>query len=130
MPRAPIHPAIDEAMIERLVRHFYAAVRADPRLAPIFAAAIPGDDWEPHLRTMMDFWSSVMRMSGRYKGRPVPKHQALTGLTREHFAAWLALFRVSAHATCPAPIAALFIDRAEAIGNSLQTAIFDRRPAA
>jgi hemoglobin len=34
---------IDEAMIERLVRGFYARVRDDAMLGPIFASKI--DDW-------------------------------------------------------------------------------------
>ena len=38
---------ITEAMIERLVRGFYARVRTDAVLAPIFDARIR--DWEPHL---------------------------------------------------------------------------------
>lgn len=125
MPRQPIHPDIDEAMVERLARHFYAQVQNDPQLGPIFARTIPADGWEPHLRTMMDFWSSVTLMSGRYKGRPVPKHQALTGITPGHFAIWLSLFADSAHTICPPDIAALFIDRANAIGASLQAAMFD-----
>jgi len=42
--------AIDEAMIERLVRGFYARVREDDLLGPIFASRIV--DWEPHLQQM------------------------------------------------------------------------------
>jgi len=47
---------IDEAMIERLVRGFYARVRGDDVLGPIFAAKI--DDWEPHLQKMFAFWGA------------------------------------------------------------------------
>jgi hypothetical protein len=57
---------ITEAMIERLVRGFYAKVRSDPALAPIFDARI--QNWEPHLQQMCAFWSSVTLMSGRYHG--------------------------------------------------------------
>ena len=46
---------IDEAMIERLVRGFYARIREDELLGPIFAARIA--DWEPHLQRMFAFWS-------------------------------------------------------------------------
>ncbi|MFP6773415.1 MAG: group III truncated hemoglobin [Alphaproteobacteria bacterium] len=74
--RQPVHPDISEQMIERLVRHFYGRVRADAVLAPLFGRVV--GDWEPHLQTMMAFWSSVMMMSGRYKGQPVPKHKALS----------------------------------------------------
>ncbi len=48
---------ITEAMIERLVHGFYAKVRADAILGPIFDARIR--DWEPHLAQMCAFWSSV-----------------------------------------------------------------------
>ena len=41
---------ITEAMIERLVHGFYAKVRADAVLGPIFDARIK--DWEPHLAQM------------------------------------------------------------------------------
>jgi hemoglobin len=44
---------IDEAMIETLVRAFYARVRQDPLLAPIFASRV--SDWEPHLNNMFAF---------------------------------------------------------------------------
>ena len=122
--RRPLHPDIDEALIERLVRHFYARVRRDPELGPIFEAVIPAD-WEPHLRTMMAFWSSVMMMTGSFHGRPVQKHQALTAVRPQHFVRWLALFRHSAREVCPEPVAELFIDRAERIAESLQRAMFD-----
>jgi hemoglobin len=63
---------ITESMIERLVRGFYAKVRTDALLAPIFQARIR--DWEPHLAQMCAFWSSVALMSGRYHGTPMVKH--------------------------------------------------------
>ena len=47
----------NEAEIEILVRDFYARIRADETLGPIFARVI-GEDWEPHLQKMFAFWSS------------------------------------------------------------------------
>ncbi len=61
---------LSDDAIRHLVDSFYAKVRADPELGPIFERAIPGD-WGPHLATMHDFWSSIMLTSGRYKGNPV-----------------------------------------------------------
>ena len=63
---------IDEAGIARLVHAFYARVRADAELGPIFNDAI--EDWPGHLEKLAAFWSSVMLTSGRYKGQPVPAH--------------------------------------------------------
>lgn len=112
---------ITEGMIEQLVRAFYARIRADAMLGPIFAARIA--DWEPHLRQMFAFWSSVTLMTGRYKGRPVPAHVGLPGIGPEMFARWLGLFRATAQEQCPPAAAALFISSAERIAASLQMAI-------
>ena len=108
---------IDEAMVGRLVHGFYADVRADPLLAPVFAAIV--EDWAPHLAQMCAFWSSVVLMSGRYHGRPMEKHAPLP-IDAAHFDRWLALFEAAARRECPPPAAAVFIDRAHRIGESLE----------
>lgn len=114
--------AVTEALIEEVVRGFYARVRDNPELGPIFAGAI--EDWEPHLAKMMDFWSSVMLSTRRFKGNPVLKHNALGGVTPAHFDTWLGLFRENARALCPPEIAAEFIRKAEMIAESLKLAKF------
>lgn len=108
---------IDEAMIERLVRRFYEAVRADPLLAPVFAARIA--DWEPHLRRMFAFWSSVALMTGRYHGQPMAKHLPLPADGR-HFDRWLELFERTARRECPPAAAEHFIVRARQVAESLE----------
>lgn len=110
---------VTEQMIETQVRTFYGKIRLDPELGPIFASVI--EDWEPHLLRMMDFWSSVLLMTGRYKGNPVAKHHTLD-LRADHFKQWLALFIATARETCPPAAAALFRTKAEMIAESLQMA--------
>jgi hemoglobin len=107
---------IDEAMIERLVRGFYAKVQSDVLLGPVFAARVT--DWEPHLRQMCAFWSSVMLMSGRYRGNPMIKHMPLP-IDAQHFGRWLDLFEETAHELCPPAAADAFVDRAHRIAQSL-----------
>ncbi|WP_035691468.1 group III truncated hemoglobin [Azospirillum halopraeferens] len=107
---------IDEAMIERLVRTFYGRIRDDSLLGPVFGAAIA--DWEPHLRKMMDFWSSVALYTERYDGRPMPAHVRLP-IGPEHFERWLALFAATTAEVCPPAAAAFFNDRARTIARSL-----------
>lgn len=111
---------IDEAMIERLVRAFYARVQADAMLGPVFAARI--DDWEPHLQRMCAFWSSVALMSGVYRGQPMEKHVQLP-VDARHFDRWLALFAETAEAECPPAAAAHFVERAHRIAESLELGI-------
>jgi hemoglobin len=111
---------ITEEMIERLVRSFYARVRDDEMLAPIFDARIK--DWEPHLQQMCAFWSSVALMSGRYHGAPMPKHLPLP-VDGTHFDRWLALFEATAGDVCPPEAAAHFVERARRIAASLELGV-------
>ncbi|HYH36829.1 MAG TPA: group III truncated hemoglobin [Azospirillum sp.] len=111
---------IDEAMITRLVHGFYGRVREDATLGPIFAAEV--EDWDEHLRTLVDFWSSVALMTARYGGRPMPAHVKLE-VGEEHFARWLELFRQTAHEVCTPEAAAFFIGKAETIARSFQMGI-------
>lgn len=80
-----------DAEIASFVRAFYAKVRKDDLIGPIFNVHI--DDWEHHLVLLSDFWSSVLRGSGRYSGTPMQKHVALETLKPEFFERWLNLFR-------------------------------------
>jgi hemoglobin len=111
---------IDEAMIERLVRGFYAKVREDAVLGPIFEARIR--DWEPHLAQMRAFWSSVALMTGRYHGTPMAKHLPLP-VDGGHFDRWLALFEQTAREICPGEAEAHFVERARRIAQSLELGI-------
>lgn len=111
---------IDEVMIEILVRAFYARVRRDDVLAPVFDAVI--EDWEPHLQRMFAFWSSVALMSGRYHGRPMVKHTPLP-IEARHFDRWLALFEETARDVCPPPAATRFAELARRIAESLELGV-------
>ena len=111
---------IDEVMIEKLVRSFYARVREDAYLAPIFTARIA--DWEPHLQRMCAFWSSVALMSGRYHGQPMQAHASLP-VDARHFERWLELFEATARDVCPPEAADHFIQRARRIARSLEFGI-------
>jgi len=111
---------IDEPMVERLVRRFYEQVREDDVIGPVFAERI--QDWEPHLRRMCDFWSSVTLMSGRYRGQPMRVHLALP-VGGRHFDRWLALFESTARNECPPNAAEYFIERARRIAQSLEFGI-------
>ncbi|MDP2737941.1 MAG: group III truncated hemoglobin [Pseudorhodobacter sp.] len=115
---------LDDAMLKRLVHGFYGRVRSDPLLGPVFAERIT--DWRPHLEKMVDFWSSVALMTGRYHGAPMPKHLPLP-IKGEHFERWLALFRETANEICPPEGAALVIERAERIAASIHMNILDAR---
>lgn len=111
---------IDEAMIECLVRTFYARVQLDPLIGPIFAARVT--HWEHHIAKLCAFWSSVALMSGSYHGQPMQKHMNLP-VESSHFDRWLALFEATATELCPPVAATHFIERARRIADSLEMGI-------
>jgi hemoglobin len=119
--------AVTEAMIHDLVHAFYARVRQDAALGPIFHRAVR--DWDAHLSKLCDFWSAIMLGTGRFKGAPVAVHAQLPAVHAAHFAQWLLLFRQTAWEACPPDAAALFIARSEIIAESLQSGIAANRAA-
>ena len=108
---------IDEAMIERLVREFYCRARRDPLIGPIFETHVP--NWDDHIARICDFWSSVVLMTGRYHGQPMAAHFPLP-VGGPQFARWIEIFTETANELCPPAAAALFIERAQRIAESLR----------
>lgn len=108
---------MNELQIARLVDAFYAKVRRDQMLGPIFDSAI-GDQWDAHLATMRTFWSTIMLGSATYKGNPLAAHVRLPEINSAHFDRWLDLWRETAAEVCGAN-GVLFIQRAEAIAGRL-----------
>ncbi|MBW8296577.1 MAG: group III truncated hemoglobin [Sphingopyxis sp.] len=118
---------ISEAQPERLIPSFYARVRDEALIGPVFDRAI--GDWQQHLGKLVDFWSSVMLTSGRYKGSPVAAHlKQLPEITPPMFDRWLMLWtEVTADMLPPAAAAALQ-DKAARIAESLKLALYFRLP--
>lgn len=83
-----------EEEIAELVHRFYARVRRDEQLGPIFNIHV--HDWDAHLVKLTDFWSSALRGTRRFRGTPMPVHTALPGLTAGLFRHWLQLFEATA----------------------------------
>lgn len=118
----PGEPAgVTEPMIREVVDAFYARVRRDPALGPIFNRAIA--DWDEHLAKLADFWSSVLLMTGRFKGSPMSAHAGIPEIRETHFARWLHLFAQTVTEICPPAAAELFVAKSEMIGRSLKLGI-------
>ncbi|HEY8030979.1 MAG TPA: group III truncated hemoglobin [Methylocella sp.] len=125
-PKSPgLEAGVSENMIRGLVHAFYANVRKDDALGPVFDAHV--QNWDEHLDKMCAFWSSVTLLTGSYKGRPMDVHAQLPEISNELFERWLQLFRRAAREHCPPAAAHLFADRAERIAQSLKLGIAIRR---
>jgi len=121
---SPGYPVgVTEEMIEAVVHGFYDRIRQDATLGPIFTRVIAPEAWPAHLQKMCDFWSSVLLMSGRFHGAPMPAHMRIGGLEGAHFARWLELFGETTAELCSPEAAALFLAKAKMIAQSLQLGV-------
>ena len=118
---------MNEEDLQRLVDLFYARVRRDDLLGPVFDGAV--GDWPEHLQKLGAFWSSVMLTSGRYKGSPMGAHMRhASSIEPEMFDRWLKLWRETAREVLAQADAAAVIAKAERIAESLKLALFFRLP--
>ena len=113
---------ITEESLRHLVEAFYAKVRMDPLIGPVFNAAIA--DWPEHLDKLQCFWSSVMLTSGRYKGRPLPAHlKHADGISAPSFERWLEIWRETTGEMLDPGSAAALQEKAGRIAESLSLGI-------
>jgi truncated hemoglobin YjbI/tellurite resistance-related uncharacterized protein len=118
-----------EAALPALLDRFYARVRADAALGPVFNDAI--GDWDHHLGTLTDFWSSVMLTTGRYKGNPMAVHlQHAHRIPSEMFGRWLAIWTQTTDEMMSPPVAEAMQAKGARIAQSLDAALHFRLPKA
>ena len=83
MPVTTAHRTPDKESITELVHAFYADVRKDDLLGPVFDKALHGQ-WDAHLHRLVDFWSTVLLGARSFKGKRAatvrPVLDALTGI--------------------------------------------------
>lgn len=116
---------MDESGLKQLVDAFYARIRADEALGPIFNDAV--QDWPEHLEKLTAFWSSVMLSSGRYKGQPVPAHMKHRDrISPALFDRWLAIWARTTDEMMLPQAARALQDKAARIAESLQLALYFR----
>lgn len=123
-PRFDITP--DE--IAAQVTAFYAAVRAHPGLAPVFAAHVT--DWPAHEAKVAAFWRNAILHERSYDGSPMLAHREAGNVRPGMFAIWLALFDATLHEVLRPDQAAAWSALAHRIGVSLRAGVVDRERAA
>lgn len=83
--------------IEKLMDLFYAKIRKDELLGPIFNQHISEEQWPAHLVKLSDFWETNLFRVPRFKGNPTGKHINVDRslnyeVTQKHFGQWLILW--------------------------------------
>jgi hemoglobin len=103
--------------ISSLVHTFYERVTQDSLIGPIFSEHVA--DWPSHMGKMVDFWSSTLRGTARFRGTPMITHSRIDGITQEHFHRWLALFQQTTQELDNAALRERANDLASRIAQSL-----------
>ncbi|MEO6896467.1 MAG: group III truncated hemoglobin [Caldimonas sp.] len=106
-----------EAEAAELVTTFYARVREDAVLGPIFERHVA--DWSQHMPKMVAFWSAALCGSKNYRGNPMVAHRALPELTQSLFERWLDLFHESASELPNRAMAERAVELSQRIAQSL-----------
>lgn len=83
--------------ISRLVNAFYAKIRKDELLGPIFNSHIAEEKWPEHLSKLTDFWETNLFGIAKFKGSPSTKHINVDAnlnhtIEPKHFGKWLQLW--------------------------------------
>ena len=117
----PTHPDItSRADIITSVDAFYADVRADPLIGPVFLARFGTDGWSDHLAQMYQFWDTLLFHNPGYKGSPFRKHASLP-IEKRHFDRWVELFVATIDARFAGPVAEDAKQRARILGLTFES---------
>lgn len=119
--------------VSLLVRTFYAKVRKDELLGPIFNGII--DDWEAHLELLTDFWETNLFFQRKYFGNPMHAHVEVDNkwgntINELHFGTWINLWFETINELFEGETAQIAINRARNMGTFIHLNIFNARTAA
>lgn len=120
---------ISECQIEDLVAAFYARVRVDPDLGPVFMSAIGDSEtaWQVHEARIASFWRNAVGLDRSFSGNPMLKHLANKDILPDQFGLWLSLFRKTAQETLAPEAAESMAALADRIGRSLKMGLVQFR---
>ncbi|GAC1407803.1 MAG: hypothetical protein NVSMB6_05990 [Burkholderiaceae bacterium] len=117
--------SITAQSIAQLIDLFYAQVRRDGMLGPVFEKALPRS-WDEHIARIAEFWSSILLGTQSFQGNVFAKHMALEGIREEHFVRWLSLFKQTVLERYDVDTAGRFLAVADRVAGSLQLGFFNR----
>lgn len=105
------------AALLEFLRHFYADVRQDSVIGPIFNRQI--HDWPAHLEKIADFWALQTGGPSGYRGGFGAAHLRLD-LEEAHFRRWLMLWELNCKSRLDPAAAAWLIARAHELAGNLR----------
>lgn len=119
--------------INILVHKFYAKVRKEPILGPIFNNHIPNEKWPEHLDKLTDFWETNLFGIPKFKGNPTLKHinvdKNLDYKTEQlHFGLWLQLWFETIDELYEGELATKAKEASRRMAHGQFMAMFNNRP--
>lgn len=120
--------------ISLLVHRFYAKIREDDMLGPIFNGEIAEEHWPAHLEKLTDFWESNLFGVRKFRGNPPAAHIRVDknlehSITQVHFGRWLQLWFETIDDSFEGPLADLAKNRARMMSTGQFMAMWHSRPA-
>lgn len=114
---------LSHAAIKDLVALFYARIREDAVLGPVFTDII-GEEWSTHLEKVAAFWRYATRLDRTYDARNfMLSHTRHMRIQASLLPRWLMIFRKSARDACTEEAADHLIDIAERMAVSLEMSL-------
>lgn len=114
---------VTRAQIERVVAAFYARIRENAHLGPVFAAHV--SNWPAHEAKIAGFWANAILHERSYDSNPMEVHRRAGNVRPGMFEPWLKLFdAVLAEELAPEPAAA-WSALAHRIGRSLRAGVVE-----
>ena len=123
----------DRTDVFLLVSSFYAQVRRDDLLAPIFNTHIAEDEWPHHLNKLTDFWVTNLFGVVCFKGNPMRVHQQVDQnlnytVQQKHFGRWLQIWFSTIDNLFEGQLAQRAKDSARRMSTGLFLAMWKTRP--
>lgn len=121
--------------ISFLVHRFYAKIREDEMLGPIFDKHISEEQWPAHLEKLTDFWESNLLGVSKFRGNPPAAHIQVDknmnhSITQTHFGRWLQLWFDTINTHFEGQLAELAKNRARMMSTRQFMAMWHSRPEA
>jgi hemoglobin len=123
----------NRADIFLLVTTFYAKIKKDSFIGPIFLEVIKKDDWESHLEKLTDFWEGNLFYARNFKGNPMKAHNDVDArfnhtIEQKHFGKWLEIWFTTVEELFSGSKANEAKERARNIASILFLRMFEAKP--